>query len=157
MRDIFNAVNNLSKEEKRYFRLYLLRIKGKNQSDKKISELFDAVESKNYLTESALSAHFYPKTKSKNAYYRLKNRFFDDLEQSLLMQHSSFDERMEIIKQISVARIYAQKSLYSEAFSALTKAEKKAENLDYFDILSIIYREIITISFYHPSINIQDY
>ena len=51
MRDIFNAVNNLSKEEKRYFRLYLLRIKGKNQSDKKISELFDAVESKNYLTE----------------------------------------------------------------------------------------------------------
>ncbi|MGB1206443.1 MAG: hypothetical protein ACPG5B_12395 [Chitinophagales bacterium] len=157
MRNILTIVNNLTKEEKRYFRLYLLRVKGKNQSGKKISELFDAVESKKFLSEQALAEHFYPKTKNKNAYYRLKNRFFDDLEQSLLMQHSSFDERMEIIKQISIARIYAQKSLYSEAFSALAKAEKKAEKLDYFDILSVIYREIVGICFYYPTANIQEY
>ena len=155
MRNIFDIIGRLTKEEKRYFKIYLKRIQS-NQNGSRVLELYDLVNRKVYENDDDLSEYFYPK-KSKNAYYRLKNRLLDDLEKSLLIQHSEQQERTQILQQISLAQIYAGKSLFKEAFGILKKIERKAYKSQYYDLLTAIYYEITTVAFEYEPINLEKY
>ena len=155
MRNIFDIVGKLTKEEKRHFKIFLKRIQT-NQNGSRVLELYDLVNRKVHDSDEELSEHFYP-SQSKNAYYRLKNRLLDDLEKSLLLLHSEQQERTHILQQLSLAQIYAGKSLYKEAFGILKKVERKAFKNQYYDLLTSIYYEITTIAFEYENINLEKY
>lgn len=155
MRNIFDIIGKLTKEEKRHFKIYLKRIQT-HQNGSRVVELYDLINEQIYDTDDLLSAHLYPK-QSKNAYYRLKNRLLDDLEKSLVLLHSEKQERTQILQQISLAQIYASKSLFKEAFGILKKIERKAYKNQQHDLLTVIYYEITTIAFEYENIDLEKY
>ncbi len=155
MRNIFDIISKLSKEEKRSFKLFLKRANN-YQEDNKVAQLFDFVNLGTCSTDEELAERLYPEN-NKNAYYRLKKRMIGDLESSLLILHADFDEQMTILNQLAIAKIYAHKSLFKDALSILQKAEKKALALDHFDLLTTIYNNITKMAFEYDEIDLQKY
>lgn len=155
MKNLLEIVAKLNKEEKRHFRLYLHRIKG-IEGDNKVEQLFDFINQKKVENEEELCKLLYP-GQGKNAYYRLKNRLFDDLERSLLLLHGNMSDRIAIMSQISISEIYIYKSLYKEAFELLRHAERKAVKADYNDLLTTIYALIVKMAFQYDNIDLQTY
>ena len=75
-------VQSLSKEEIRFFKLFLKRTDNKNRKD---VDLFDLIRRKNgdYTTKDALKTL---KTNPNN-YYQVKNRLYHELNNSMVWQH----------------------------------------------------------------------
>lgn len=155
MKNIFEIVQKLNKEEKRYFRIYMHRIQGSSDSSR-LELMFDLIEKGKCGNDEELNKRIYGKP-DKNAYYRLKNRFIEDLEKCLLLMHGKFNERLEIMQQISMAQIYLVKNLYKEAYDLLRKSERTAEKAGHQDILAVIYQEIVKIAFDYPFIDLEEY
>jgi len=134
-------INALNKEEIRSFKLYSSRISSADGENKTV-QLFDMIryESADEFDNSVVKQLF-PKGNI-NAYYRLKNRLLNDIEQSLLLIHRSKDDRFNIYKLIELANVFRYKSNYQMAFNYLQKAEKKAKQAEHLDLLNIIYDEI---------------
>lgn len=154
MKNIFDIIGRLTKEEKRNFKLYLYRIGGED-SERKVEQLFDLVNSGSYDKEQEISELLYGN--NKNAYYRLKNRLLGDLEKSLLLLHSDLNDRINIWATICVADIYMEKSLFKEAYELLKQCEKEAEKKDYHDVLFTIYGMIAKMSFQYEEISLEYY
>jgi len=134
-------INTLNKEEIRSFKLYSSRISS-GDGDNKTVKLFDLIkyEGADEFNNDIVKLLF-PKGNI-NAYYRLKNRLLNDIEQSLLLIHRSKDDRFNLYKLIELANVFRYKSNYEVAFSYLLKAEKKAKQSEHLDLLNVIYDEI---------------
>jgi len=134
-------INTLNKEEIRSFKLYSSRI-STGDGDNKTVRLFDLIKyDKVDEFDNEVVKLLFPKGNI-NAYYRLKNRLINDIEQSLLLIHRSKDDRFNIYKLIELANVFRYKSNYQVAFNYLQKAEKKAKQSEHLDLLNIIYDEI---------------
>ncbi len=162
MRNLFDIVGKLTKEEKRHFKLYLSRVKLAGDKQHKAELLFDMVNrltSKNQanpLGDEVLSAKLYANG-DKNSFYQLKNRLLGDLEKSLLLLHSDLSDRIGIMTRMAIAELYVYKSLYKEAFDLLRQAERKATKAGYYDLLATIYDLIVKIAFNYDSIDLETY
>ncbi len=154
MRNIFQIVQRLTKEEKRNFKLYLSRIETKE--DKRVELLFDEVDSMDHSTDDELWKTLYPNG-SKNAYYRLKNRLIEDLERSLLLLHHHQDDVAKIMDQVQMANLYRYKTLNEDAFHLLKKAEKNAIQLQRYDLLCSIYEEVTALGMVYDKIPLDTY
>jgi tetratricopeptide (TPR) repeat protein len=156
MDKLTEIIRSLTKQEVRNFKIYERRI-GAERYEKKLLKLFDLLRAGKFSEhDDALVGKFYEKT-NKNAYYRLKNRLIHNLQKSLIEFHLEVDNRMTVLGTIMLARIFYFKANYKVAFNYLQKAEKQAIQAGAFNLLNLIYDEIISLSKYFFEIDPQQY
>ena len=145
-------VQSLSKEEIRFFKLFLKRTDSKNRKD---VDLFDLIRRKNgdYTTKDALKIL---KTNPNN-YYQVKNRLYHELNNSMVWQHIWKDKQSKSFSFVLLSRVYKNKGELELSFHYLKKAEKEAIDSELYEVLSIIYSEIIQISHELLSVDVDHY
>ncbi|MEZ4773184.1 MAG: hypothetical protein R3D00_08375 [Bacteroidia bacterium] len=148
-------IENLTSDEVRRFKILSNRFKA--DEEKKLLVLFDAIRSGNFKdSENDVIVQFYGGTdaKSKNSYYRLRNKLLSNLEKSLLFYHFNYKNSIESYSNIQLSVLYKERGLYREAFYSLRKAEKVATDYDQFNVLEIIYDEMLQLSV-HVDVEIE--
>jgi tetratricopeptide (TPR) repeat protein len=157
MDSLLQIIRNLKKEEIRNFKIYTNRFQRADEI--KIATLFDHLRSGKFdEDEGGLVARLFPEDpQNMNAYYRLKNRLKTELEKSLLNLHHNLDERITVMNLITLASIFAYKSQNDLSLYYLKKAEKISAQNEFYDLLELIYNEMITMSNKSNEINPQVY
>ena len=138
------VIESLTSDEVRRFKILSNRFKA--DEEKKLLVLFDAVRAGGFKeVEDQVIVQFYGDTsaKSKNSYYRLRNKLLGNLEKSLLFYHFNYKNSIESYSNIQLAILYRERGLYKEAFHHLKKAEKVATALDQFSLLEVVYDEMV--------------
>ena len=147
------VILSLSKEESRFFKLYAGRTNIKEE--RKDLLLFDFIKKADSTDEGKIAAKLYGK--NKNAFYRLKNRLLTDLNKSLLLQHLNYEEDLSILQNLLLSRVFRQKQKNKVAEVYLKKAEQKAEKTEAYELLNLIYNELIKLSHDMISIDVEYY
>jgi len=157
MDSLLQIIQNLKKEEIRNFKIFTNRFQ--RQEDIKIATLFDLMRaSKNSEDEGQLMLQLFPDTDGNaNAYYRLKNRLKSEMEKSLLNLHHNLDERIGTINCITLSSIFSYKAQYELCLYYLKKAEKISVQNEFYDLLELIYAQIIELSHNFNEINPIEY
>ncbi|HEV7230324.1 MAG TPA: hypothetical protein VGO45_03285 [Bacteroidia bacterium] len=145
----------MSKEELRHYKLFAKRTNA--SGERKDLLLFDYIRGSfpNY-DEDYIQQKLYKKA-DKNTLYRLKNRLIDDVSKSLALQYFENTEYNTILNYIALARLFEEKNQNDVAAHFLTRAEKKAFELEIFELLDLIYNELIRLSQETLEINPQEY
>lgn len=145
-------VQSLSKEEIRFFKLFLKRTDNKNRKD---VDLFDLIRRKNgdYTTKDTLKTL---KTNPNN-FYQVKNRLYHELNNSMVWQHIWKDKQSKSFSFVLLSRVYKNKGELELSYHYLKKAEKEAIDSELYEVLSIIYSEIIQLSHELISIDVDHY
>lgn len=153
--DILNKIiQSLNKEEVRFFKLYSNRIR--SNDERKDLILFDFIRKQGEgYDEDKIYNKLY-EAKSKNPFYRLKNRVAEDLNKSLTIQHYSDSEEVQIHNLLTSVKLYAKKRELELCLHYLKKAEKIAEQIEAFDLLDVIYSEHIKLAQESISINPEE-
>ncbi|MBT5090487.1 MAG: hypothetical protein HOM24_05325, partial [Flavobacteriales bacterium] len=154
MNILFEIINSLNKEESRFYKLFAGRT---NSSDaRKDILLFDFIKQNGEeYDEQIISKELYQY--NKNSFYQLKNRLYKDLNKSMMLQHMGKEKDIFILHFVLLSRVYKRKGKAELSFHYLKKAEKEAENIEAFELLSIIYSEILTLSYDMVSVNVEEY
>ena len=154
MNILFEIINSLNKEESRFYKLFAGRTN--SGEERKDLLLFDFIKQngKEYR-EDEISEELYKD--NKNSFYQLKNRLYKDLNKSMTLQHMSKEKDIFILHFVLLSRVYKRKEKVELAFHYLKKAEKEAENIEAHELLSIIYSEILTLSYDMVSVNVEEY
>ena len=140
-------IENLTSDEVRRFKILSNRFKA--DEEKKLLVLFDAIRAGGFKDiEDQVITQFYGGTdaKSKNSYYRLRNKLLSNLEKSLLFYHFNYKNSLESFSNIQLAILYRERGLFKEAYYNLKKAEKVAIAHDQFNLLEVIYDEMLKLS-----------
>ena len=156
MKDLEKIISVLSKEEIRFYKLFVKRTASKNYNRKDI-ELFDFIKkgrSDGLSTKDILKKL---EITNSNNYYQLKNRIYHDLNNSMTWQHISKNNQSLAFSYILLSRVYKNKGELQLSLNYLIKSEKVAIEKELFEILSIIYTEIIELSHEMISIDIDHY
>ena len=145
-------VATLSKEEVRFFKLFLKRTNNKNRKD---VDLFDLMRKKNsdFTTKEALDKL----EVNPNNYYQIKNRLYHELNNSVVWQHIWKDNQSKSFSYVLLSRVYKDKGELELAFHYLKYAEKEAIDSELYEILSIVYTETIQLSHELISIDVDKY
>ena len=154
MNILFEIINSLNKEERRFYKLFAGRT---NSTDfRKDLILFDFIkQNKEEYDEQIIAEELYQD--NKNNFYQLKNRLYKDLNKSMMLQHMGKEKDIFILHFVLLSRVYKRKGKLELSFHYLKKAEKEAENIEDFELLSIVYSEILSLSSDMISINVEDY
>ena len=145
-------VSLMSKEDVRHLKLYLNRTRS-NQDQRKDVELFDYIRKAGQkYDESRIFEKLYP-GKDKNALYRLKNRLLEDITKSVTLQYFHQLESNQVLQLMSISRLYLHKGHFEVANHFLKKAEKKASDIEAYELLDLIYTDFIRHS--HETLNIN--
>ena len=153
MNTLQEIILSMSKEELRFFKLYASRTNS-NKTRKDIL-LFDQIKKTDQFSESNFQQKHYDQ--NKNAFYRLKNRLLEDINKSLTLQYLDEEADLSLMKNIILSRIFHTKGKHIIALDYLKKAEKKAAQIEAYEILNIIYFEIIKLSHDIPNIDVVNY
>lgn len=154
MQILNELVASLSKEELRYFKLFMLRYATDNsRKDEALLEYMRKAGDE--YDDDAISNKLYP-TGEKAAFYRLKNRLLADLSKSLVLQYADDDDN-PAFRQLMLARHCIGKRLFKPALYFLKKAEKQSEALENYELLDIIYGEYIRVSREVTTVNPEEY
>jgi hypothetical protein len=146
-------IAQMSKEEIRFFRLYMERLN--YDFDRKDLLLFESYRLQgDKIEEEALAQKLYGKA-DKNSFYRLKNRLLAQLNKSLVLQHQEDDSQMRLKYLLMVYQYHLMKKNTKVASYFLLKAEKLAEEIENYQILDLVYHEQIKISTEFTTINPQ--
>jgi hypothetical protein len=137
-------IENLQKEELRYFDLFASR-QGESENRKDL-QLLKLIRKNPTKPDEIFRTQLGYDTIGTNAWYRLRNRLQEDLIESLHVQHIDSDEFSRILKYLCVARILAGRNAFKLAYNILRKAEKSAEKAELFSLLELIYTELIRLS-----------
>ena len=157
MKDLNQIINCLTKDEIRFYKLFVNRTNSTSKGIRKDVELFDFLrknKSDKYSTKDILIKL---KISNSNNYYQLKNRIYNDLNNSLTWQHISKDNQSQSFSYILLSRIFKNKGELNISFNYLLKAEKTAIEKELFEMLSIVYSEIIELSHELILIDIDKY
>ena len=147
-------IATLNKEESRFYKLFAGRTNSKKE--RKDILLFDYIKQhKEDYNESFISKKLYKD--NKNAFYQLKNRLFKDLNKSMLLQYLPKEKDIYTLQSVLLSRVYKRKGDVDLAFYYLKKAEAKALEIEGFELLAIIYAEIIKLSYDMVSIDVEAY
>ncbi len=143
-------IENLTSDEVRRFKILSNRFKA--DEEKKLLILFDAIRSGGFKNvEEDVVQQLYGSTdpKSKNTYYRLRNKLLSNLEKSLLFYHYNYKNSIESLNNLQLSMLYQERGLYREAYYSLRKAEKVALEQDQFQILEVIYDDMVRLAIHH--------
>ena len=154
MNILFEIINSLSKEESRFYKLFAGRT---NSGDfRKDIILFDFIKKNGeQYDEQIISEELYQD--NKNSFYQLKNRLYKDLNKSMMLQHMSKESDIFTLHFVLLSRVYKRKGRVELSLHYLKKAEKEAESIEAFELLSIIYSEILILSYDMVSIDVEEY
>lgn len=143
MNQIYKIIETLTTEECRNFKILLKRTNDNEQ--RKDVALFDYARKNNTtIDEAVFLTKFYQH--DKNAFYRLKNRLQYDINKSLLFFHFNTNAYNTTVNYFLLSRIYNEKSSFQLTFDCLLQAEKRALKNEFFDLLEIIYNDIVNLS-----------
>ncbi len=150
-------IENLSSDEVRRFKILSNRFKA--DEEKKLIILFDAIRNGGFKDiEDEVVTQMYGKNtpKTKNSYYRLRNKLLSNLEKSLLFYHFNYKNTLESHSHIQLAILLKERGLYKEAFHYLKKAEKVAQKHDQFSVVEVVYDEMVQLAARDINIDIDD-
>jgi hypothetical protein len=147
-----NIIQSLSKQEIRFFKLFIKRTDNKKRKD---VDLFDFMKKKggDLKIKDALKKL----ETNTNNYHQIKNRLYHELNNSMVWQHIWKDNQSKSFSYVLLARVYKNKGELELAFHYLNLAEKEALDSELYEILSIIYTEIIQLSHELISIDVDKY
>jgi AraC-like DNA-binding protein len=145
----------MNKEEQRHFKLFANRTNA--ATDRKDLQLFDYIRhSFPDYDEDKAQIKLYGKG-DKNTLYRLKNRLLDDVSRSQALQYFGNNDYNLLLNYLALARLFQARNQSEIAFHFLTRAEKRASELELFELLDLIYNELIRLSQETLEINPQAY
>ncbi len=154
MNPLNSIVVGLSKEEVRFFKLWLER--AYNHDDRLDKALFDYMrKSGDQYNEEKIFIKLYGKG-SKNSFYRLRNRLLTELNKSLLLQHFDDDDGNHTLHMLSLSKFFLSKNPTASLYF-LKKAEALAIRTENFELLDIIYSDFIRISHEILSVDPEEY
>ena len=147
-----NIIQSLSKQEIRFFKLFIKRTDYKKRKD---VDLFDLMKRKggDLKIKDALKKL----ETNTNNYHQIKNRLYHELNNSMVWQHIWKDNQSKSFSYVLLARVYKNKGELELAFHYLNYAEKEALDSELYEILSIVYTEIIQLSHELISIDVDKY
>ena len=99
-----NIVKSLSKDEVRFFKLFLKRTNNKNRKDVQLFNFLRKI-SKNYQTNDALKVV----DTNPNNLYQIRNRLYHEVNNSMIWQHIWKDEQSKSFSYVLLARVYRNK------------------------------------------------
>lgn len=153
MRHLNNIIQSLSKDEIRFYKLFVGRTK--QTKERKDLILFDLIKKS---PDEKLAKKITDKLKiTSNNFYQLKHRIYNDLNNSLVWQHISKDQQSKSFRYVLLARVFKNKGELETAYHYLKIAEKEAINLELYEILSVVYSEVIELSHELISIDLKKY
>ena len=154
MNILFEIINSLNKEESRFYKLFAGRTN--SGDERKDLLLFDFIKQNGEeYDEQIIANELYQD--NKNSFYQLKNRLYKDLNKSMMLQHMGKEKDIFILHFVLLSRVYKRKGNVKLSFHYLKKAEKEADNIEAYELLSIIYSEILKLSYDMVSINVEKY
>ena len=147
-----NIIQSLSKQEIRFFKLFIKRTDNKKRKD---VDLFDFMKKKggDLKIEDALKKL----ETNTNNYHQIKNRLYHELNNSMVWQYIWKDNQSKSFSYVLLSRVYKNKGELELAFHYLNQAEKEALDSELYEILSIVYTEIIQLSHELISIDVDKY
>lgn len=149
-----NIISKMSKDEARFFKLYMTRME---TGERKDLLLFDYIRKHgNDYDDDTIFRKLYGDNE-RNAYYRLRNRLMTGLNKSLLLQHWGEDDLLQLFQLYSLSGFYASRNEFQLAVYFLRKSESKAMKSEQFGLLDLIYSEFIRLSREIPGINPEEY
>lgn len=140
-------IEHLSSDEVRRFKILSNRFKA--DEEKKMLVLFDEVRAGDFKArEDQVVVQLYGEvtSRSKNSYYRLRNKLLSSLEKSLLFYHFNYKNAIEAYSYIQLALLMAERGLHREAYYGLKKAEKAALAQEQFNVLEIVYDHMVQLA-----------
>lgn len=153
MKFLYNIIQSLSKEEIRFYKLFVGRTK--QSKERKDLILFDLI--KNSPSEDVNKKAIDKLKVKSNNYYQLKNRVYHDLNNSIVWQHISKDHQSQSFSFVLLSRVYKNKGELEIAYHYLKTAEKEGIKNELYEILSIVYSEIIELSHELISVDLDHY
>ena len=150
---INEIISSLNKEEKRFFKIFTNRtLKSDNRKD---IILFDYLNTKKIIDDSELLKKL--NLKNKNSLYQLKNRLYKDLNKSMLLQHFDKEKDLFSLSNILLSRVYKRKGNLGLAYKFLKKAEEKALLNEAFELIALIYNEVLKLAYELVTIDVEKY
>ena len=147
-----NIIQSLSKQEIRFFKLFIKRTDYKKRKD---VDLFDLM--KRQGGDLKIKDALKKLETNTNNYHQIKNRLYHELNNSMVWQHIWKDNQSKSFSYVLLARVYKNKGELELAFHYLNYAEKEALGSELYEILSIIYTEIIQLSHELISVDVDKY
>jgi hypothetical protein len=142
---LYDLVLTLNKEESRNLTILLNRTNA--NEDRKDVALFDFIKkNKDNLKEDLILKKLYKSSIDKNSFYRLKNRLLNEINKSLLLLHHNKTEYLTVLNCIALSKLFIEKSDYKLAYEYLIQAEQKAAKQEFYDLLDLIYSDLIKLS-----------
>ena len=148
-------IQSLNKEELRFYKIYSQRYA--SGKDGLGSRLLDLLRKGAEEDENEVFKKLYGEAGDKNTYYRLKNRLQEDICDTLTLLHFGKHETNDIHRLICIYNILYQKNKFELAYYFLRKAEKKAQQTDNFELLDLIYTNVVKLSNEIMSVNPEEY
>ncbi len=144
---LIQIIATLTSDEVRRFKILSNRFKA--DEEKKLILLFDAYRAGGADTQEddvvrSLYGDLSPN--SKNSYYRLRNKLLNSVEKSLLFYHYNDKSALETHSYLQLALIFEERGLYRETYQYLKKSEKVALKNDQFNLLEVIYDEMVKLA-----------
>ena len=150
--NVEKLIHSLSKEEVRFFKIFTKRTESKNRKD---VTLFDYIRKKKTDINSKVVIDKLQTTPAN--YYTIKNRLYNQINNSLVWQHIWKDNQSLSFSYILLARVCKNKGELELAFNYLKKSENEALESELYELLSIVYTEIIQLSHELISIDVDKY
>ena len=121
---LFDLIHNMSKSEKRYFKVHASKHTIGDQN--KYIQLFDFIDQQKEFNDDEIQHHFKGES-FLNKFSIAKNRLYDYIIRALDSYHSKSSIDASIYKRLHGAEILYNKGLYSHAIKQLKTAQKIAE------------------------------
>jgi hypothetical protein len=151
------VIFSLTSDEVRRFKILSNRFKA--DDEKKLIILFDTIRSEKFADdEQAIVEDLYEvnNAQTRNRYYRLRNKLLENIEKSLAFYHFKYKDSIHAYYDIQLSIMFRERGGYQLALYFLKKAEKKAKELDQFNILEQIYHEYSLLALKDIEIDIED-
>jgi len=120
---LHELICSLTKTEKRYFKLYVTRHSGNDESNTIV--LFDFIAKQEQYDEEAIFTYFKGKA-FLNQFSTVKKRLYDYLLHSLHLFHANASLEAQLGQMLHQATILYEKSLYDQSLRQLRSIEKMA-------------------------------
>ncbi len=151
------VIFSLTSDEVRRFKILSNRFK--SGDEKKLIILFDTIRSEKFIDEEqeiVKSLYQTNDAQTRNRYYRLRNKLLENIEKSLTFYHFKYKDSIHAYYDIQLAIMFRERGGYGLALYFLKKAEKKAKELDQFNILEVIYEEYTQLAVKDIEIDIEE-
>jgi len=158
LNQVYKIISILSKEECRNFNI--LSARTNNSSERKDVSLFNYARKNNFLEDdSSIIEKLYDKNddSSKNTFYRLKNRLFNDLNRSLLFLHYNRSDYFAVLNSIHLSKIMYEKGDQYLTIFYLKQAESKSIKNEFYDLLDLVYNDFIHLAIESVQFNPAEY